>query len=1009
MDSGFDDKFGDEVRNRKAANKRKDAMESEVGTGLPDAERQRAWLQRTSDSTNSWRPLEMHRLSARKWVYALDNQLKVSTCHNGLDFFCWAEGEERWGSWREWPGLGVALDMGSDGVAGYSALARHFDCNIWMWPDPSHMCQRTMEAVLKETKLFEFWCLLLITFNLEHGPHRDQGRRNQLRDGLAKLFETRSPEQCPLFEQMSPEMAQDLEEAGILQFSGEESREATLWEWLKSRSRHGPMGRRVSMCRFGGMQHAAMSQRPYWTVNLFERTLLALEQDMLRGKKFEAKLTLKAKHVEGASGSTTNPTHLQLDDRALRGCCENAVVVSILTLDDADHRRVVDCVLTAQAPLDKWHTEQNRTLRSTESTRGWLLQQVSGAYRANVQAFIAKLFCLDSLVDAGFFLLGISPGGTQTRPGQALDNHELIIEDEYAELYAGLMFGFVTQRVSRGFFYDCWPTKMIGALAGESEAARLIEEFQDDQRIFGAFEVVEGKGAIAKAVLKRHVMSLRSVKQFSAAFEETGFCMSDGFKTVLEHRARTNVQTQIIEDFNGAQRGASESKQGRRFRKPSVCMATCLSQDIIGERHHFLNPPCDAPGRHFDSCLPKSAFVPDRKKASADFSCIASTAAAPTWWSPSPANLSLPYADLALLRSAEAAGSFHVIERAGLGQILTSTHKLAVRTQEGGSQKWWFCVHAFPKSAVLLWPAKLEKMGDGTMFLEPVLPIDRLSLKGIFSLEPGDIMGVSFVWRSWAWQVASLPKVVSKAMKPAIRAFVSSHGIRSIQELACLAGWWSCSRATVVEYARYFGISFDPALPLIDVLWETIKASLQCTDEQALACLHMRLAKEAAETQHSEALLEIDEALEVADPMDKNRIEETKKESASKVAARKAFREHYIAKAKVVNEEAANKKKRRTASGTSSSSRPAPKRPIPHHCSQPEAKRLVPTGASIWRSCVRNEWCGHFPPCKRVTMSFTKWGSSEEALRQCLKTLWSQYLDKSGKDSSECSVEGLFD
>lgn len=42
-------------------------------------------------------------------------------------------------------------------------------------------------------------------------------------------------------------------------------------------------------------------------------------------------------------------------------------------------------------------------------------------------------------------------------------------------------------------------------------------------------------------------------------------------------------------------------------------------------------------------------------------------------------------------------------------------------------------------------------------------------------------------------------------------------------------------------------------------------------------------------------------------------------------------------------------------------------------------------GASIWRAVVRNEWCGHFSPSKRATLSFTKWGSSGEALRQRLR------------------------
>lgn len=63
----------------------------------------------------------------------------------------------------------------------------------------------------------------------------------------------------------------------------------------------------------------------------------------------------------------------------------------------------------------------------------------------------------------------------------------------------------------------------------------------------------------------------------------------------------------------------------------------------------------------------------------------------------------------------------------------------------------------------------------------------------------------------------------------------------------------------------------------------------------------------------------------MAEPIESNRTEETKEETARKVEAQKAFCEDCVAKTEVVHEEAAKKKRWRAASGASSSSKPTPK------------------------------------------------------------------------------------
>jgi hypothetical protein len=83
---------------------------------------------------------------------------------------------------------------------------------------------------------------------------------------------------------------------------------------------------------------------------------------------------------------------------------------------------------------------------------------------------------------------------------------------------------------------------------------------------------------------------------------------------------------------------------------------------------------------------------------------------------------------------------------------------------------------------------------------------------------------------------------------------------------------------------------------------------------------------------------------------------------------------------------------------------------LPHHIEQKDAKMYLPPAANvhIWRSNTRGEWNSHMPPFKRITCSYIKFGSSELALKQCLKLVWKQYLDARGLPETACTVKGLF-
>ena len=123
----------------------------------------------------------------------------------------------------------------------------------------------------------------------------------------------------PLFQELAPAMVKDLETYGLASFPRTKDVADELLDWLRTRQRRGQLGRRIAMSRYGGSQSAAVKGQGLWHVRLFERTYLALEMDMLKGKRLVDKISLKLGLVDPFY-SSTNPNKIQVDEDSSRLC-----------------------------------------------------------------------------------------------------------------------------------------------------------------------------------------------------------------------------------------------------------------------------------------------------------------------------------------------------------------------------------------------------------------------------------------------------------------------------------------------------------------------------------------------------------------------------------------------------------------------------------------------------------------------------------------------------------------
>ena len=157
--------------------------------------RQQAWLSAAGSSSAAWRPRQQHRLAAKHWQMQLDNHIRQCTAFNGL-FAFWPG---QYSNWREWKGAGLSIDLGSDGVCGYQSNVYEKGLFMWLHPDESHAIKCSFAEMLNEIKCYNLMLLMLITYNVEHGPKASETRRQELRSKLSSVYSSRLPENTPLF------------------------------------------------------------------------------------------------------------------------------------------------------------------------------------------------------------------------------------------------------------------------------------------------------------------------------------------------------------------------------------------------------------------------------------------------------------------------------------------------------------------------------------------------------------------------------------------------------------------------------------------------------------------------------------------------------------------------------------------------------------------------------------------------------------------------------------------
>ena len=159
--------------------------------------------------------------------------------------------------------------------------------------------------------------------------HED-GRFYQMKKTSQWYYENHTPEEALIWQADYPNIVEENERKGIDLdgFAGEKTRVRQTWEFSKRRGiDFGKKGTKVTLARFMDAVATPHKLVQDWAMDRVDSTVMALENDYLRGKKFGAAMSIAKPSQDFDDLRHTCPKTLDIVDRSLRASCANAAML----------------------------------------------------------------------------------------------------------------------------------------------------------------------------------------------------------------------------------------------------------------------------------------------------------------------------------------------------------------------------------------------------------------------------------------------------------------------------------------------------------------------------------------------------------------------------------------------------------------------------------------------------------------------------------------------------------
>ena len=198
-------------------------------------------------------------------------------------------------------------------------------------------------------------------------------------------------------------MALELAEAGIT-LPGVKDTDQELWDFWVNRRSARSKGDRVMLNRYQACVDRLLKSMPFWSMDTFERQYVALELGMIKSTKFLDRLMVKSTDVPGESGGSTSSKALHIEDKTLRQCVDNAVLISVGMLSNYDHRRLCVVIGGATSHVKDFRVEMCKSCRSAPSTLAYLIKLNDSIAAEHIYGGFRKLDKPAHLQQMGYFI-----------------------------------------------------------------------------------------------------------------------------------------------------------------------------------------------------------------------------------------------------------------------------------------------------------------------------------------------------------------------------------------------------------------------------------------------------------------------------------------------------------------------------------------------------------------------------------------------------------------------------
>jgi len=223
-----------------------------------------------------------------------------------------------------------------------------------------------------------------------------------------------------------------------------------------------------------------------------------------------------------------------------------------------------------------------------------------------------------------------------------------------------------------------------------------------------------------------------------------------------------------------------------------------------------------------------------------------------------------------------------------------------------------------------------------------------------------------------------------------------------LKMLCCREACWTLGYTWLTQLCTHHGppdLIRQCAGNLFLLLVGIIIHVLKCTEEEATKIVAKRFGQMDTDFQYAEQLFNIDEAKQLLEKTDQDKVDEEQKRMHAEECTRSAFVEEYTKWKQKLRAKAAEA----ASSSTSKHGATAHKLTlVPSEFPQASVKKYIPPGSSIWVQNKKRSWAGHMKPRRRVSAKWSHFDTGESgACLDIITRLWQQWSELEAVDITE--------